>query len=56
MDDAYLKAEEIVNTPGIIQVFDACGYCRKCKQPLSGAAVDLKKLKEKIAEALRSIK
>ena len=56
MDWADRIAQDIVDEPGIIQVFHHGGYCRKCKMPVSGAAVDLSKLKNKIAEAMREVK
>lgn len=52
-DWAALKAAEIVDKPGIVQVFHRAGYCKPCNQILAGAAVDLTALKAAIAEALR---
>jgi len=55
-DWATRLADQIVDTPGILQVFDGTGYCRKCNQPLAGAAVDLTLLKKTLAETFREIK
>lgn len=46
-------AESILAEPGIVQVFNHAGYCRKCRQPLAGATVDLTKLKMRIAEEIK---
>lgn len=50
---AYEIAESILAEPGIVQVFNHAGYCRKCRQPLAGATVDLTKLKMRIAEEIK---
>jgi hypothetical protein len=54
-DWADQKAEEIVDEPGILQVWHEAGYCRECKQVLAGSAINLTKLKQRIAETIREI-
>jgi hypothetical protein len=53
-DWADRKAAQIVDAPGILQVWHKVGYCRKCNQVLSGSAIDLAALKAAIADELRS--
>ena len=55
-DWADRLAQQIVDTPGIIQVWDKAGYCNKCNHPLSGSLMDLSLLKKTLAETFREIK
>ncbi len=55
MDWADQLAQEIVDEPGIFQVWQSSGYCRKCRMPIAGALIDLTKLKQRIAEELRKV-
>lgn len=52
-DWADEKAAAIVDAPGILQVWHRTGYCRQCRQPIAGSALDLSALKSAIATALR---
>ena len=63
MDWADRLAEQIVDMPGILQVWDKAGYCKKscrncqpCNQPLAASAIDLTLLKKTIANTLREVK
>ena len=56
MDWADKLAAQILEQEGIVRIFDNAGYCRKCNQPLAGAAVDLTDLKRSMAQAFREIK
>ena len=56
MDWADRLAEQIVDTPGILQVWEKAGYCRECNQPLAASLIDLKLLKKTLADTFREIK